>query len=239
MTKRLAFFFLLFVFALMSVACAGKEAQPEVTFDPNAPTAEPTDDGLPYILDKVLLEETFSVEGAWEDYLSEEDGIEMTVRDDHYEINSSAQGYAWGLNEENHEDVVIEVSAEQRGGPDNNAYGVICRADTSNNGDGYYFLVSGDGAYSISKGEGDDVNQLVEWDSARAINKGEAVNTVRAVCIGDYLALFVNGQLMAEANDETYTSGYAGLAAASFDEEATENLFIAFDDLTIWAATEK
>ncbi|MCA9934633.1 MAG: hypothetical protein H6662_19965 [Ardenticatenaceae bacterium] len=179
-----------------------------------------------------LLNETFDSPNAWETYL--DDGVALQVMDGAYRVQTGDAGYIWGLNEQNHSDVVIEVEASQLSTFENNAYGVMCRSDTSNNGDGYYFLVSGDGYYAISKGEGEDVTPLVDWTSNSAINKGTATNTIRAVCVGDYLALYVNGKFMAETNDSSYANGYAGFAATAFEGGDTD---ISFDNLTIQEAS--
>lgn len=183
-------------------------------------------------LGNVLLSESFSEPGAWETFLS--GGADLQVLDGVYRITTGSDGYIWGLNEQEHNDVVIEVETNQLSAHENNAYGVMCRADTSNNGDGYYFLISGDRFYSIAKGEGPEVQPLVDWTKSNTINGGRARNTVRAVCVGNYLALYVNGQLLAETNDNTYARGYAGLSAAAFEGGDSD---IAFDNLTIWEAS--
>ena len=203
---------LVILFCLFLVACGG-------------PSQE-------YEAGQVLLTESFNESAAWETFVT--DDIDFQVDDGAYRAQTGDGGYVWGLNETVHENVVIEVTSTQDSSFDNNAYGVMCRSDVSNNGDGYYFLISGDGYYSISKGEGEDVNQLVEWTSSSAINEGQASNTIRAVCVGNYLALYVNDKFLAEIEDSDYSSGYAGFAAAAFDGGSTD---IQFDDLTITAAS--
>ena len=186
----------------------------------------------PYETGEVLLTESFDEAAAWETYVSGE--VAFQVVDGAYRTQTGDGGYVWGLNDAEHDDVVIEVTANQLSSFENNAYGVMCRSDTSNNGDGYYFLISGDGYYAISKGEGDDVRELVEWTTSPAINQGQASNTIRAVCIDDYLALYVNDEFLADTEDSDYSSGYAGFAAAAFEGG---NADISFDNLTITAAS--
>jgi len=185
-----------------------------------------------YVTGEALLNETFSEASAWEEFVSDE--VDLRVSDGVYRIQTGDGGYIWGLNEVEHTDVVIEVTTNQVSSHANNAYGVMCRSDVSNNGDGYYFLISGDGFYSISKGEGDDVAPLVEWTANSAINEGQATNKIRAVCIGNYLALWVNDKFMTEIEDTAYANGFAGLAAAAFEDGDAD---ITFDDLTIMAAS--
>lgn len=110
---------------------------------------------------------------------------------------------------------------------------MLCRASANNDGDGYYFLISGDGYYSIRRGATERVDGLIDWAQTDVVNQNRGLNRIRAVCIGDYLALYVNGQFLAETRNSRYTRGYAGLTAAVVDGGAVD---IAFDDLSIWSA---
>ncbi|MCW5875678.1 MAG: hypothetical protein KIS85_02235 [Anaerolineales bacterium] len=183
-------------------------------------------------LGAVLLEEDFSNSNAWEFFSS--GSFHFEVADGAYRMQADESGYVWGLNETTHTDVVMEVSTNQLSAFENNAYGVMCRADTTNNGDGYYFMISGDGYYSIAIGLGDTVEPLVSWQESSAIRQGRASNEIRAVCIGSYLALYANGQFLADTQDSTFSRGYAGFAVAAFEDGDVD---VTFDDLTIWAAS--
>ena len=110
---------------------------------------------------------------------------------------------------------------------------MLCRASANNDGDGYYFLISGDGYYSIRRGATERVDGLIDWTQTDVVNQNRGINRIRAVCIGDYLALYVNGQFIADTHDTRYTDGYTGLTAAVAEDGAVD---ITFDDLTIWAA---
>jgi Flp pilus assembly protein TadG len=103
-----------------------------------------------------------------------------------------------------------------------------------NNGDGYLFLVEGSGRFAIMRSRGRSVTPLVNWTDSAAINKGPAQNRIRAVCLGDYLALYVNDQFLGDATDDTYTQGQVGLVGASADRLG---LLVQFDNLTVSAAT--
>ncbi|MBI5670989.1 MAG: hypothetical protein HZC41_23595 [Chloroflexi bacterium] len=99
-----------------------------------------------------------------------------------------------------------------------------------NNGDGYLFLVEGTGRFAIMRARGRNVVPLVDWTSSDKIRKGPAQNTIRAVCLNDYLALYVNGAFMADAIDDTYTSGQVGLVAAA---ASRLGVTVDFDNLTV------
>lgn len=187
-----------------------------------------------YALGDVLLEEGFSESYVWENYVNDAQRVDFRVLDGVYRTRASDTGFIWGLNSQTHRDVVIEVESTQLSEFRNNAYGVMCRAATSNNGDGYYFLISGDGMYSIRRGAVDRIAPLIEWQHTSAVRQGQAINRIRAACIGDYLALYVNDQFVAETRDSRYSEGFAGLSAAVAEGGIVD---VAFDDLTIWAAT--
>jgi len=108
---------------------------------------------------------------------------------------------------------------------------VVCR-NQSDGLDGYYLLISGDGSYAILKAEEGDFESLIDWTSSAAINGGNATNYIRATCEGDYLALSVNGELLAEARDNSFSQGDIALTATSYEDEPTR---VHFDNLVVYA----
>ena len=138
----------------------------------------------------------------------------------------------WGVAGRSFDNLVIEVDGTQvSAGPANdNDYGVVCREQ--GNGDGYHLLISGDGYFAIAKAQGGSFEWLVEWTESNAIRQGNATNRIRAVCDGSRLALSVNGQQLATADDDTFTEGDIGLAATSYEDAPTE---VHFDNLTVYA----
>ena len=124
-------------------------------------------------------------------------------------------------------DVVIDVDATLISVlPGNWAYyGVGCR--TGGLG-GYYLYVDGDGSYGIVKINRGQFEWLVEWQESAAIRQGNETNHLRVVCAGSYLALYANGELLAETWDDFYQHGETVLAAASGGDGPAE---IHFDNL--------
>jgi hypothetical protein len=105
--------------------------------------------------------------------------------------------------------------------------------NTQNNGDGYLFVVAGNGRYAIIRSQGRSTTRLVDWTSSGVINMGAAQNRIRAVCMGTYLALYVNGQFVADTSDDLYTKGQVGLAAAT---AGRAGLILTFDNLSVYQA---
>ncbi|MCJ7621248.1 MAG: hypothetical protein MUP64_13645, partial [Anaerolineae bacterium] len=161
-------------------------------------------------------------------------GGSVKYEDGAYLVTASSLGRMWGVANRSFGDGTIEVDATQVIGPanDNNGYGIICRVQS--NGDGYYFRVSGDGLYGIHKLIDGEFEPLVDWTKSDVINQGNASNRISAVCNGSALELAVNGELLAQVSDSTFTEGDVGLVAGSFEEnEATE---IRFDNLVVYSA---
>jgi hypothetical protein len=190
--------------------------------------------GLGTIQADLILLETFDDDDAWEQY-SNPRGVELGVENGVYRAYTMNEGFVWGLNEQSHGDVIIEVEATPLTIHYENGFGVMCRADTSNNGDGYYFMITGNSYYSIRVGEGDEVRALVEWEQSDAIRPEIDTNQLRAICVGNYLAFYANDELLAVAVDDTYETGYAGLSVAAADYS---DIDVAFDNLAIYRVTE-
>ena len=128
-------------------------------------------------------------------------------------------------------DVQIEVDATKLGGPDDNVFGVLCRYKDSRNF--YFFLVSSDGYTGIGVYK-DGRRRLLTDDSllpSEAVNRGNALNHIRADCDGYQLRLHVNGILVAEAQAAEWPRGDVGLIAGTYDQAGTEILFDNFSVL--------
>jgi hypothetical protein len=157
--------------------------------------------------------------------------VELGVEDGVYRAYTGNSGYVWGLNQLEHSDVILEVEVTPLTPHSENGFGVMCRADTHNNGDGYYFMLNGDGYFSIRMGKGPDILPLVEWQYSDAIHQAFDQNTIRAVCVDNVLALYVNDVLLANVIDDTYRSGYAGLSVAA---GSNSDVDAAFDNLRLY-----
>lgn len=185
----------------------------------------------PAELEGLALDEPFDAINAWETYTSRTGSLRIT--DGRYEVRfREANLLLWGQNTAVHRDVAIEVQTRMLSREPDNGYGLMCRADPANTIDGYYFLISGEGRYTIFVFNEGERRDLVPWTQSDVINTGLADNTLIAVCQGDYLALYANDQLLAETRDSTFSEGNAGMAATVYVEG--EDVYVAFDNLRIW-----
>lgn len=182
----------------------------------------------------ILLEDDFSDPGSgWAE--AESESRRAGYRDGYYFI-TALEGTAWSWPGTTNTDVVVEVEATQASaGPENdNSYGVICRLQS--NSDGYFLRVSGDGYYSIAKRLDGEYEYLVKWTTSDVIRQGNSTNLIRAVCDGSTLVLEVNGQVLGEATDSTFTEGDVGFVVGTYEDEATE---VHFDNLLVTAPTSR
>jgi hypothetical protein len=127
-------------------------------------------------------------------------------------------------------DVQVSVQAARLSGPEDNLFGIVCRAVDRQN---FYFLaISSDGYYGIGKMK-DGVQALLTGDQLlphEDILQGEASNHLRAECSGSQLSLMVNGVELAAVDDAKYASGEVGLFAGTLSSPGAD---IRFDNFSV------
>ncbi len=183
-----------------------------------------------------LLRDDFGGEKncGWREY--NQGGAVVEIADGTLNISTSQTGQIWWSNVgRDFGDVIVTVQARQTSGPNNNAYGVICRYQDEKNF--YFFLISGDGYYAIGKYESaqDRPTYLTpnqEYIFSDLINQGVATNLVRASCIGNELALSVNGLPLVSVTDDSFAGGDVGLGVSTLEQGTA---VVQFDDLLVLA----
>jgi hypothetical protein len=161
-------------------------------------------------------------------------GATVAISDGALRISTSQIGEIWWTNPgRRFDDVIVTVVARQTSGPDNNAYGVICRYQNENNF--YIFLISGDGYYAIGKYQSgsDRIIYLTEdgqYQFSDIINQGVATNQIRASCIGNELTLAVNGIPLLNVTDSAFATGDVGLGVSTL---AAGTAVVEFDSIRI------
>jgi 3-keto-disaccharide hydrolase len=109
-------------------------------------------------------------------------------------------------------DVAVSVDGLQVSGTPNSAYGVAFRGDTYNF---YFFEIADDQTYRFGRGAVEIADSFWGSGKSSAIRSGQ-VNRVTVIAQGSHLTYFVNGQPIAEHDDEELKSGPVGLAAELF-----------------------
>jgi len=140
------------------------------------------------------------------------------------------QWFVWATSGRTFEDVEIEAVARAAGQSDNH-YGLVCRYSDEQF---YYFAISADGYYAIFRSnEEGELLPLTGSAMLRSalIHTDGSDNRLLAVCRGTTLTLYVNGELVAQVEDETLAKGDVGLAAGTVGAGGTS---VWFDDLEVF-----
>jgi hypothetical protein len=166
-----------------------------------------------------LFEDDFSGERQCGWLLYNQGGAVTQIADGVLSISTSQPGQIWWTNpNRSFDDVIITVQARQVSGPNDNAYGLICRYQ--NEANFYLFLISGDGYFVIGKYQSGS-NQIIyltengQYQPSDAINQGMATNQIRASCIGNELSLMVNGLPLLTVTDPTFVRGDIGVGVST------------------------
>jgi hypothetical protein len=181
---------------------------------PLLPTANPGE---------VLYQEEFEDNTSGWDRIANENGV-MDYDGGGYRFLVSNPGYnLWTTPEKNFGDVRVEADVFRLTGPAENRMGLICRYQ---NGDYYFFIISNDGYYAVGKYIGGQTLLLgqTEMQPSEFIQQ-DAVNHLRADCIGDTLTLYVNYNQVASVQDSDFANGDVGLLAGAFSEPGVDVLF--------------
>lgn len=216
--QTIARFFVLIVALLALPACSV------------APESEPdTCDGPDF-----LFADDFSGEFDCGWALYDRGGGTAAIDNAAMQLTVGQPGQLWWTNPgRSFDDVVITTEARQVDGPNDNAYGVICRYQDEENF--YAFMVSGDGYFAIGKYQSgnETVTYLTpdaQFQPSDAINVGVASNELRVSCIGNQLSMEVNGIPLLSVTDPTFVNGDVGLAAATLQQGTT---IVEFDNVRV------
>lgn len=198
-----------FILLLLMAGCSGAPSQP-VTYG------------------ALLTRDDFDAPGTWDTAVLP--AATVQVANGVLSFDAESGRYIFSVDYRTQTDTIIEATARLLSAETYNGFGLICRASAK--GEGYYFLIGGDGSGTIRRSAGREVKPLAAWTKTGAVNGG--LNRLRVVCQGDYLALYVNEQLVAEARDTLYGSGYTGFTAVS--TRAGQRVVVEFDALRVYRA---
>ena len=137
----------------------------------------------------------------------------------------------WSNPGKNFSDIVITVDMRAVASTGEGEYGVICRYQDEKNF--YSLTVTEDHYYGIWKLENGQWSSIVDFTYSSLIPDGSQPFELIAVCSGDKLMIGVDGQILTEIQDTTFTRGDVGLVAAAWTKGG---LVVGFDNLKVFAA---
>lgn len=135
----------------------------------------------------------------------------------------------WAFPGQDFSDVVIDVDTTQETSAVDNSWGVMCRFQDESNS--YMFQITNDGLYSVYRLKNGEYVALADWAESGAISRGQgATNHLTVTCDGNLLRLTMNGEVLAEVQDATFSRGDVGLLASTYLQGGARTLF---DNLVI------
>ena len=137
--------------------------------------------------------------------------------------------FVWATAGRSYEQADVETITQSSGEMDNH-YGVLCRY---NKGQGYYFAISADGYYGIFLQEDEETLVPLHGPAmlrSPAIRTDGSPNRLLATCEDDELTLYVNGEQIAQVEDDTIARGDVGMAAGTSRRGGTT---VWFDDFAV------
>ena len=176
----------------------------------------------------ILFQDEFEAGSTGWDRLANDGGI-MDYFEGGYRILVRQPGLNfWSTPEKNYGDVRIEADLVKLGGPAENRMGLMCRYQA---GDYYFFIISNDGYYAVGKFIGGLTLLLGESEMRSSeLVKPNAMNHLRADCIGDTLTFYLNFQEIAVVQDTDLPSGDVGVLAGSFSQPGVD---VSFDHFVV------
>lgn len=167
---------------------------------------------------------------GWDTFVMPDNQALFRVNDGALEAAVVAnRGYIWSLNDIAYRNASVQGMVQQTEGQPGSGFGLLCRADAR--GNGYYFLISSAGYFSILKATAEQNNPvpLVDWQASDAIRQSNESNELLAVCVNDYLTFSVNGRFLAEVRDDTHDAGKFGVTLGAVGDSA----WVRFDDIIV------
>ncbi len=174
-----------------------------------------------------LLEDDFSDESVSNLDVSEDDLSRSAYEDGAYVIEvKAAETVVWSLVSGPYAGVSVEVEAEVAADSDIAAAGLVF--NYQDNANFYLYSVSNDGYYSLELLSDGEWTTLVDPTLSDAVQG--ARNLLRVEARGERIALYLNGALVEETVDGTFTTGEVGLAVSTFEGSTGT---VRFDNLVI------
>ncbi len=245
MIRKVSVIFVIGLFVLVSLSCSNPITNyfstqtavmetatatmwtPTPTYTPtNTPTNTPTDTPTASPTPDFLYSEDFDdPDSGW--YEAEDDVVLFEYSDGGYRMKVKTPriiARTLSPEEADYSDVKIEVDGTKIGGPKHSELGLIARYVDKNNF--YVFLISTDGMAQIQKKENGTYSGISSksMKSVDGIN-ADTLNHIVAVCDGDKLELYANGNLVASATDDSFREGQIGLVVGTADLGGADILF--------------
>jgi hypothetical protein len=138
------------------------------------------------------------------------------------------QYIAWSPFSGTYSNVSVEVDTRFDTTMSDTAAGIIF--DYQDEKNFYFYSITADGHYALDLQHNGKWIALVDWTESPKIKSPGQSNRLRVDVIGDRIRLYVNGTLLDEASDDTFTSGGMALSVNTFEKSYVT---VKFDNLLV------
>ena len=193
-------------FPLIDAAKAGMVAVYQDSPDP------PTEADLPPEGSIIYQDDFSDTKGdwAWED----SDGKVAYISGELHMQVSQPEFFIWSVSGQSFTDVILDVDTRVVTAAGDADFGLICRYQDSDN---FYGLeISEDGYYAVWKMIAGELYSLVDWQYSSIISSGATAH-LSAACVGNTLALMVDGEILVDIKDGDLSSGDAGMVVGTWE----------------------
>lgn len=195
------------------------------------PTDVPSDPSLN--LGDPDFEDTFKNSSNWALY--SDDHISFEIGDEKLIMTAfEPEGWdGWMLSAPTEQDFYLEMVAEPKQCEGLDRYGLVARAVKTKKGyANYLFGVSCDGRYSLRYWDGEKFITQIDWTESEHLHTGPGnTNRLGFYADGESLALYGNGHLLQEIQDDSSLEGKFGVFIGSAE---TKDFTVQVEKISAW-----
>ena len=131
-------------------------------------------------------------------------------------------------------DVVVAVDARIEGRANGRFVKIGCRFDRTSDGfEEYSFVVDPEAQRALLyRSDGEDIEVLADEDGFEGVNPDDETNRLELACIGETITATINGEEVAEVEDDSYAEGAVYLGAGTY-AGVRGTVEARFDDLAV------
>jgi hypothetical protein len=137
----------------------------------------------------------------------------IDIKNNSLSLTALTQTDGWRLAYPKTLDFYLEATIRSDNCAASDHFGLIFRVpDQKTANQGYLAGISCDGQFSLRKWDGVKMTNLIAWTSNSVINSGAGKsNRLGVMAVGDHLGIYVNGTLLAESRDSSFSAGVFGV----------------------------
>lgn len=129
-------------------------------------------------------------------------------------------------------DFTVSVKVKQHNGDPSGVYGLIFRHRDHKNS--YQFTINGQGEFEVGGEFNNNWRYLRNYNgeqSSSALNRKGSWNTIKIVCSGSRIRIYLNNTQVVDATDTNFSTGKVGLVIGTTNRD--RNLGVYFDDFEV------